>query len=157
MYYQDTIEIDGMSFAVYLDRDEDMRAPWRGYDCHGPVSGWMSRGKRPGELVLCEDRGSKRYYDFAEACRIARRDGWGGFKGAPRQRAALAARADYERLRAWCKDEWYYAVIQVRLLDEFGDEIARSSCLGGVESDDWQSCAEELARELIAGCQAMAA
>lgn len=157
MYYEDTIEIDGMSFAVYLGRDDFMREPWREYDCYGPVSEWTSRDKRPGELILNEDHGSKRFYDFAEACRIARREGWGGFQGTPRQIAALAARADFERLRAWCNDEWYYAVLQVRLLDEFGDVIAESSYLGGVESDGWQFCAEELARELIADLETMAA
>lgn len=157
MYYEDNIEMDGMSFAVYLDRDEFMREPWKENDGHGPVSDWTRRDKRPGELVSCEDRGSKRFYDYQEACRIARRDGWGGYQGTLRQIAALAARADFERLRAWCNDEWYYAVLQVRLLDEFGDAIAKSDYLGGVESDYWREPAEELARELISECQAMAA
>lgn len=171
MYYQDTIELDGMIFAVYMDRDDFTSPPWEEYDCHGPVSDWTSRDKRPGELILNEDRGCKRFYDFAEACRIARREGWGYerfthrdiaflgglYKGTRRQIAALAARADFERLRAWCNDDWYFAVIQVCLLDDYGDIIAESGYLGGVESDCWQSCAEQLARELILDCQKMAA
>lgn len=54
-------------------------------------------------------------------------------------------------------DGMSFAVLQVRLLDEFGDVIAKSSYLGGVESDDWQFCAEELTRELIADLETMAA
>ena len=157
MYYEDTIELDGMDFAVYLDMDESSRAPWREYDCRGPVSDWTSRDKRPGEWVLCEDGSSKRYYNYQEACRIARRDRWGGYQGTRRQIAALAARADYERLRAWCNDDWYFAILQVRLLDDYGDVIAESNYIGSVESDGWQSCAEDLARELIADLQEMAA
>jgi hypothetical protein len=157
MYYEDTIELDGMSFAVYLERDDYASPPWEEFDCYGPVSGWTSRDKRPGELVLNEDRGSRRYYDYQEACRIARRDRWGGFQGTRRQIAAAAARSDFERLRAWCRDDWYFAVLQVKLLDDYGDIIAESNYIGSVESDGWRYCAEELARELIADLQEMAA
>lgn len=68
---------EGQSFRVTVEHDADHDAPWDNEDGHGPVSEWTTRDKAPGELVLCEDGRSKRYYDFAEACRIARRDGWG--------------------------------------------------------------------------------
>ena len=77
----DTIEIDGRTFNVTIEPDSSHGAPWEEEDGHGPVSEWTRRDKRPGERVLCEDRGSRRYYDFAEACRIARRDGWGWLPG----------------------------------------------------------------------------
>ena len=71
MYYKDTIELDEMNFAVYLEHDDDMAPPWKEHNFSGPVSDWTSRDKRPGELVLNEDRGCKQFYDYQEACRIA--------------------------------------------------------------------------------------
>ena len=155
--YFDTIEVDGLSFAVSMEHDDCMSPPWKEEDGHGPVSEWTRYGKAPGELVLVEDHGCKRYYDFAEACRIARRAHWGGFQGTPRQQAALAARADFERLRAWCQGEWSYVVLTVELLDDDGDKTDITDCIGGVESDDWQYCAEDCARNIIASAQRMAA
>jgi hypothetical protein len=70
-------EAGGKRFAARVERDERADPPWDYEDGHGPVSDWTTRDKRAGELVLCEDRGSRRFYDFAAACRIARRDGWG--------------------------------------------------------------------------------
>lgn len=66
-------------------------------DGHGPVTAWTTRSKHPGELVINKDRGRARYYDFAEACRIARRDGWdaepyNAGTETKRQQAAKAAR-----------------------------------------------------------------
>lgn len=78
-------------------------------DPHGLVSEWRSDGlgsrptKRPGERRLA---GSARFYDFATACRIARRDGWecpGGQRPGETARAyaARAAEGDFRRLGAW--------------------------------------------------------
>ena len=73
-----TITINERRYTVEIEPDFDQTAPWDNEDGHGPVSNWTRSGKAPGQLVLNEDRdGSKRYYDFAEACRIAKRDGWG--------------------------------------------------------------------------------
>lgn len=72
-----TVERDGYVVTATVVRDDDMGAPWENEDGHGPVSRWTSRPKRPGERVLNVDRGSYRYYDFAEAVKIAKRDGWG--------------------------------------------------------------------------------
>ena len=84
---------------------------------HGPVSEWTTRAKQLGERVLVEDRrGAKRYYDFAEAVRIAKRDGWDApplGEGTKGQRAARAAEADFNRLRGWCNGDWEYVGIVV--------------------------------------------
>lgn len=100
-------------------------------------------------MVLCEDRGMKRYYDFQEAVKIARLEGWDtapygqGTKG---ERAARAAMADYARLRRWCDDEWRY--VGVGVIDITDDaETDYSHSLWGVESDDEEFIAE-VAREL---------
>ena len=71
----DKIERNGRTFKVTIDRD-DMGPPWEEHDGHGPVSDWTTRDKRPGEMVLHQDGRSRRYYDFAGAVVLARKDGW---------------------------------------------------------------------------------
>ncbi len=76
--------VDGYTLDFTTHHDDDADAPWDREDGHGPVSGWRRAGhnghasKAPGERPLSIDRdGSARFYDFAKACRMARRDGWG--------------------------------------------------------------------------------
>jgi hypothetical protein len=113
-------EVNGFTCIATAQRDECPTAPWAYGDGHGPVSDWVARPKKSGELVLGGDRHSKRFYDFAEACRIARADGWGCEGGrkdgeTARAYAARAALEDYEVLRAWCDDEWAYYGVLVRV------------------------------------------
>lgn len=154
--------------VVAIVPDSDMGAPWEEHDGHGPVSDWTTRAKRPGELVLNRDHGARRYYDFAEAVKIARRDGWNDFP-APEgetagQRAARAARADFERLRGWCNDQWEWVGVCLFLLPRDGVERSPShiadaapfgvlahAALWGIESDSpdyLATVAHELTSEL---------
>lgn len=126
----DTIEAEfsGFRFVATVHHDSDIGAPWEESDGHGPVSDWTRRDKLPGELVLSKGYGTKRFYDFAEACRIARRDDWGcigdRMEGeSARAYAARAARHDFEVLRAWCNDEWAWCGIAVQVFDENDDEL----------------------------------
>lgn len=200
MCYGDTFNHGGHWFRVSLPRDDDRGAPWDETPGHGPVSDWTRRQKAPGELVLCEDRGSRRYYDFAEACRIARRDDWGFLPGdletfrndsgqwvarvaarynqpaqfesvaadinaairavyaqhratfaSARAYAGAAAQADFERLRAWCNDDWHYVGVVVEMLDD-DNEVLDSESLWGIESDAGaylDDTARELADEIL--------
>lgn len=70
-------KVGKLTVKARIEYDEDMGPPWKEHDGHGPVSEWTSRSKRPGERVLCEDRGSKRYYDWQAAIQQAKDDGWG--------------------------------------------------------------------------------
>jgi len=136
-----TCEVDGFTLTATIHADDDCLAPWKRYDGHGPVTGWERRSKAAGELVLNSDRDGHRFYDFAEACRIARRDGW-GVKGGQlegetaRAYAARAARADYDRLRAWCNDEWHYVGVAVTV-QKAGVQLTGDydHAIWGVESD----------------------
>lgn len=147
-----------LTFSVKFERDADSGAPWENSDCHGPVSDWERRDKRPGELVLNSGRGGKRFYDFAEACHIARRDGWDAHPyndgtETKRQQAAKSAMADYEYLREWCNDQWEYVGVIVTLLDDEGEETEVSESLWGVESrgDYHHEQARILADDLAGG------
>lgn len=151
--------------VVAIVRDDDMSAPWeeRG---DGLVSDWTRRDKMPGELVLASDRGFKRFYDFAEACRIALREGWNAepyyIPGeTKRQRAAKAARADFERSRRWCNDDWHWVGVCLFELPRDGVErhaqyiadaapfgILNHAALWGIESDS-PAYHAEVARDLI--------
>lgn len=200
---KDPFEINGVTFRARTEYDTCHGAPWDEEAGHGPVSGWTSRGKLPGELVLCEDHGKRRFYDFAKACKIARKEAWGYLPGTlktellpcgdwrayvdpdrfadrgkpaleaiatdmnaaisavyaahratmtKRQYAAAAAMADYDRLRQWCDNQWFYVGVVVESLDEEGDVIDSAS-LWGIESDceDYlEETAHDLAEELLA-------
>jgi hypothetical protein len=156
----DTIscEVDGFTVTARIEYDQDSGPPWENEDGHGPVSEWTRRDKAPGERLLCDDShgGSKRYYDFAEAVRLARRDGWGsagddGLKLG--EKAARAAERDFDVLRAWCRDEWRYCgvVLSVSRDDVTLDEYAAS--LWSIEAnypDSDNSYLADVANELLA-------
>lgn len=156
LYDGDTFTCEGLTFTFRMERDDFGGTPWDNEDGHGDVTGWETRDKRPGEMVLAEDwRGrAKRFYDFAGAVKRARAEGWnakpydipGETKG---QRAHKAAMADFNRLRDWCLDRWGYVGVIVTCDDLPGNP---SESLWGIESDAGEylaEVAEELAREII--------
>ena len=137
----DTIQIGGEFYSVTVEYDNTIRIPWEWSDCHGPVSEWTTRNKRPGEMILCEDRRMRRYYDFSKAVKIARTQ-WGAEN---RKKAADAAMADFKYLHGWCNDKWHYVVIGVK------DDDGNADYIGGVESyceDYIEELAKEIARNL---------
>lgn len=137
----------GYTARVECPYDDDTTPPWKREDGHGPVSEWRPvwnrhtgcRDKRPGEMLLVrEGRGTSdlgRFYDFAAAVKLARRDGW-GYHGmhdgeTPGERAHKAALADFEYLRRWCNDEWHYIGVVVTV-HRNGEEIG-GDALWGIE------------------------
>lgn len=111
-----TVTVDGFEVTATVYDDDNADAPWDSEDGHGPVTDWTRRPKASGEWILSEDHGSHRFYDFAAAVKIARRDGWGapGDEGMkPVEKAAHAALADFKALKAWCNDDWRYVGIAV--------------------------------------------
>ena len=153
-YRTETRESGTMSFRVEWVYDHDCDPPWDREDGHGPVSDWEHRSKRPGEMILNSDRGSHRFYNFAEAVKLARKDGWNTApfdwptNGA---RAHAAALADFKYLQAWCNDQWHYCGIVVTLLDADGEPESVDASLWGIESEG-DGYHEEVISELIAEC-----
>lgn len=142
----DFFEHKGHTFHVSHEHDDTIDAPWERGDGHGPVSEWTTRAKRAGERILASDRGSHRFYDWQEACKLARRDGWDADPiGAP-GRIERAVSADFEFLRAWCDDEWHYVGVTVELLDE-SMRVISSDAVWGIESNATDYL-EEVAREI---------
>ena len=160
----DTFTHKGYSFRVTFRDDQDADPPWENEDGHGPVSDWTRRDKSPGERVLCADQRSRRYYDIAEAIKIAKRDGWGcshskiedgkfisGHK-TKGELAACAVEQDYEHLRKWCNNDWCYVGVIVTLLDDDDNPTDETESLWGIESDSTDyltSTAYDLADEIL--------
>ena len=167
--FQTITSSSGREYAWSIEVDESYGNPWQEHDGHGPVSDWVSPGyhgitKRPGERILYRDRhGAALLYDFAEALKIARRDGWGprpdmshhGYDRnallTPRQRAHKAVMEDMNRLRRFCEGDWFFGVISVApVCTECGEpKWDEAQYIGGVDSDD-EGYAESIARECLA-------
>jgi hypothetical protein len=153
-YQTETRESGTMSFRIEWVYDHDSDAPWDRECGHGPVSEWTTRDKRPGEMILCSDRHSKRFYDFATAVKTARVEGWdtAPYKTRkPGERAQAAVMADFERLRLWCDNQWHHCGIVVTLLDADGEPDSVDASLWGIESDS-HDYHEDVIGELITDC-----
>lgn len=157
MYDGETFEHATHKFRVNFETDLDGGLPWNEEDGHGPVSDWTTRAKSPGEIVLAVDRPHRRYYNFAEAVKIARRDKWDAppyGTGTAGEQAVRAVRADFERLRDFCNDYWTYVGVIVTLLDDYGDPMeGASASLWRLESDASEyltETANELAADILA-------
>lgn len=157
-YKTETIELHGASYLVEWFYDEYAGAPWDNSDCHGPVTGWERRDKKPSEIILSSDRGLKRFYDFAEAMRMARRDGWSAppyIFSSPGEQAHAAVMSDFEYLRRWCDGQWFYCGIVVTMLDEDGEKTQASDSIccvedGGHDSAGYQAI---IIQDLIGQCE----
>lgn len=115
----------GLYAIVKIEYDMDYSPPWENNDGHGVVSDWENREERDRRWVLCQDRWDYRYYDWRETLKIAKRDGWS------RSGDIMdAVRRDYEYLRAWCNDEWYYVGLIVELYNADDELIGEESCWG---------------------------
>lgn len=156
MYYDsDKFERGGRTFRVNMPHDDFDRCPWGDDDGAGIVTDWTSRDKAPGERLLCSDRSSSRFYDWAETMKKAKRDGWGlcdadkaalaeklGRSPSASQIISEAVERDFDRMRRWCDGQWCYVGVIVTEL-----ESGESDSLWGIESD----CADyiaELAHEM---------
>lgn len=157
----ETITVDGYDITARIEHDADQGAPWENEDGHGPVTDWTHRAKRPSERILCEDRGARRYYDIAEAVKIAGRDGWDappygeGDKG---KRVVRAVEADFQRLRGWCEDHWTYVGVVLSVSRHGVTLDKHAASLWGIESDAGEyltSTANELLGEALDAAKAV--
>lgn len=163
--FDETFEYKGHQFGMTVERDNDMGEPWKEHHGHGVVTEWTTRDKAPGERVLAEDGGLKRYYDIQATLKTAKLDGWGASEEAISKRevtlgrkltkgelASLAVEQDFEFMRGWCNDEWWWEGITVTMLDDEEEPTDIQHSLWGIESGNdkyHREVAEELADECI--------
>lgn len=147
---------NGNNFKIEIEHDACRGAPWEECDGHGAVSEWTTRDKKPGELILRSDRRYKLYYDFQGAVKTAKLERWGcdsltGNETAG-EKAFKSVISDFNYLKAWCGNEWFYACLHVVMLDSDGNKLdGYDDYMGGVEygiSDYWQTVAQEMASEI---------
>ena len=144
VYKTDTIEQHGRTYQIEWVLDDDVVGePWDKEDGHGDVSEWTTRDRFPGEMVLIEDQGEHRFYDFQGAVKRARKEGWNTSPyefETPGEQAQAAVMANFEWLRKWCVGEWWYCgIIVTTYLDDCeccGEPQQVSASLWGIEDDD---------------------
>jgi hypothetical protein len=134
------LKLAAKTFSVETEHDPDF-PPWHMQD-YMPVSDWERRDKKPSELVVNTDNGSKRFFDFAACVVQFKKDGVSGAD------AAKYARENYERVRSWCNGRWFYMGVIVT-----DTESGKATSLWGIESDSGEDFIKEtvldLARELL--------
>lgn len=145
---------EGFTFRAVIERDDDMGAPWKEHDGHGPVSDWTARAKHAGERVLCSESrgGRKRYYDVATAIQLAHKDGWGTSDGRQegetlRQYRARAVEKDFTFLKEWCDDEWFWCGVTLQVSYQ-GLALQACASLWGIDSCSG-AYLTEVANELV--------
>lgn len=159
----ETIEHLGVTVRIEYFYDGDS-TPWDD-DGHGPVRksnhrhgvNWSTNGdKKPGERPLnCPDRNEYQfYYDWQQAMKIAKRDGWNAAPYDAPNRALRAVQADFDFLRGFLNDQWHYAGIVCTVLDTDGDETEETDSCWGFETlnnyheTEGKSMAESLAESV---------
>ena len=129
---------DGFTVVARIEHDYDTGPPWKEHDGHGPVSDWRPKeSKRPGEKILVERRvGSCRFYDWQKAIEIAKADGWDAppyGEGTKGEQAERAVQRDFDGLKAWCDDDWWWCSI-ILSVSRNGFEIEDyAACCGGIK------------------------
>lgn len=139
----------GADFVAEVEPDYDMGFPWQDSAGHGAVREAAAprysnhrgaTGKHPGEACLHNTGRTVWLYDFQEAVKTARADGWGSAGCRPGmtagQTAAQAAKDGMEYCRDWLKGARWYVFAQVWALDAQGGKIGESNAMGGIESGD---------------------
>ena len=149
--FEKSVVYKGLTFEVTDEPDCGYSAPWENSDGHGVVSDWETRRKYPSERILSKDRGNCLYYDVQESIEKAKKEGWQPCHTNPaglskRQIAALAVEEDFQRLKDWCDEKWWYTFIKVSV-GLNGDELGYDS-VGGVESDCGSETFLEIANDL---------
>lgn len=158
----------GYTVRVEFTPDDCSSLPWQEFEGHGEIRTVYARyghpEKKPGELVIHEERGTHWLYDVQGVISKATREGWGlqpeevaklaeKLKRAPTKREiiARAVELDAEYCAGWLDGRYSWAVCWATVLDPEGREVS-SYCLGGVEWDAYGPntyATEDTARDVV--------
>lgn len=137
------IEFDDCRVRIDYHHELYSEPPWERSEGHGPVrkstipNFSSSNDKRPGERPMnraCRNE-YQYYYDWAAACKLARKDGWNAPPYDAPNRVERAVQADFDFLSGWVNDEWHYAGVICTVVDEEGDVVKGPD--GRYEDDCW--------------------
>ena len=136
---------NGWKIKVEFQRDGDCGPPWEECDGHGEIYEARHRDECLDNWLLNSDRIWHRYYDWKATLPKAIKERWDAKPygvGTKQERAMRAMKADYEYLRRWCNDDWWYVGLIVTLLDENNEQIDEDSCWGYASNDVGYLCSE---------------
>jgi hypothetical protein len=129
----DSVTYQKRTIKIEWSYDEFGGKPWDDCD-YGNVTDWLRRDKEPSEVIICTDRGSKRFYDFAGAVAKLKKEGCSGAE------ADLITRSEVKRFQDWCNDQWFYINASVTI-----DGLEYTDSLHWIESD----CADGAMNDLL--------
>lgn len=134
---------NGWYYVVKFQYDDTHEAPWDWDDGHGVViplrercslEDWQldwTMGDRDGWL-----------YDRDASLAKAIKEGWNAPPYHEPGGAMRAVKADFDYLRRWCKNDWWYVGLIVELYDEDEHLIDENSCWGYESFSTDYLCAE---------------
>lgn len=131
----DSVTYQGRTIRIEWSFEQLGGKPWD-YCDYGNVTDWLYRDKQPGEVIICSDHGSKRFYDFANAVARLKQEGCSGAE------ADRIAKSEVKRFQDWCNDQWFYMNASVTI-----DGLEYTDSLGGIESDYADSAMDVLLAE----------
>lgn len=165
LWSDDTFEYEGFTFIVQFVYDGNSGRPWEEGDGHGPVREVRMNehgqpAKKPGERILNRNSNSRSEciyaYDWAEACRLAKKDGWNTEPYDAPNRVERAVQADFNHLAGWVNGDWHYigVIVNQWVTDDSGVRMSLDdydNSLWRVENDDQSrtDIAYELAAQLV--------
>lgn len=128
-----TFSHDGLNFMLQIEQDYDAGLPWENDDGHGIVT---TDPSTPGALHL----GAGWYYDQHASLAKAEQDEWGlppelAAGLAPHEVTYKAMLLDFQRLKDWAEEAWWYVGVIVTLLDLDGGKTREHESLWCIESD----------------------
>ena len=142
-----------MKLSYQFEDDNVTGPPWDEIEGHGPVveagrHSHRSGNKRPGWRPLHSPVivRTQLYYDWKEACRMARVEGWDAPPYGEPGRIQRAVQHDFDYLRQYVAGDWGYVCVVIR--DE-NCRIVNSVC--GVET--YKGFHEEFAEVFLAETQ----
>ena len=155
MNHLDIFEHEGKRFRVYHEHDTDSGPPWENSDGHGPVRSSHGADKRACERLLAKNQHTHWYYNWQDACKQARKDGWNAPPYDAPNRIERAVQADFDFLRGWLTDDWHYVGVCVAMVNDDDEDITEKyeNALWGIESNAGEYL-DEVAHELAGQVEA---
>ena len=163
MQVSETVDVPELApeFEIKLEcfYEDYAEVPWEFCETNGVVehSGRYGNLGNGNVELWCGHNQYHYRYGWQDAVRKVRKEfdeyrpKWG--KTVRQDYALERVRSEFKWFRDFCRDEWAYIWIKATLLWN-GKEVAEES-FGGIESNDWQSSAEELVWQMIKESKAM--
>lgn len=136
------IKVKSRRFSVTVHADYHYDTPWENCSMLDNYfdGKYHRRDKYPSEMIVCQaGPNGKVFYDFANAVAHARKSGLTG------EQADQEARKEFEWIRRWYNDQWFY--VSVDAIDLSTSEIAAS--ISGCEYDYSEKSIESILNDYI--------